>query len=114
MTIGQRRKLGLTFRNVLRTTRALRNDGKLEGLAREEIAVVVLTSIVEQRPQAYADPMLDWDALLAFIERLLPLILKIIEMFSTQTLDAMCVELPQDGGYVTVHGSIDETPAVSA
>ena len=78
----QRRKLGITIKNITRVTKELRAAGELEGLGEGEIAALVLDKIVEDNPKAFTDPGFDWDSILVFIERILPLILKIIEMFS--------------------------------
>lgn len=78
----KRRKLGVTIRNLLRVTKELRAAGELEGLDESEIAARVLEEIIQDNPAVFADPGFDFDAILEFIEKLLPLILRIIDMFS--------------------------------
>jgi hypothetical protein len=82
----QRRALGLTFRNVRKTLSALNADGDLEGVAASELPVMVLDRLVDDNPRAYATAELDWDAILNFLERLIPLILRLIELFGAAEL----------------------------
>lgn len=77
----QRRAMGITFRNLRLKLKEMKAAGELEGLTRPEISVMVLDRLVTDNPKAFADPSLDWDGLLAFIERLIPLILKLISLF---------------------------------
>jgi len=71
----------VTFGKALRAAKALKKEGKLDGLTKQEQAAAVLEYLVDDDPQAFADPSLDWDAILAFIEKILPLILKILALF---------------------------------
>ena len=82
LTIKQRRELGLTLNNLIRVTKQLKRDKKLEGLTHDQIAVVVAEQLVVENPKAAADATIDWDAIIAFIERLIPLIMKIIALFT--------------------------------
>jgi len=82
LTFRQRRAMGLTFRNIRTVTKRLLETGDLEGLSQTEIAAEVMLVITEENAKAFTDPSIDWDSILSFIERLLPLILKLIEMFS--------------------------------
>ena len=82
LTLRQRRAMGLTVRNMARAARELAADGSIDkDTPREDVAELVLEKIVTENPKAFADPGVDWDAILAFIEKLLPLILAIISMF---------------------------------
>jgi hypothetical protein len=49
----------------------------------ESLAPVVLEQILRKDlPQAMADyPTIDWDAILAFIEKIIPIILKLLALF---------------------------------
>jgi len=77
----QRRDLGLTFRNLRQVVRDLHAEGRLEGLSRSDLALVTLDTLMEANPKAYANDQLDFDAILNFLERILPIILKLIELF---------------------------------
>ena len=81
LTFRERRELGLTFRNILRVTKQLQENGELEDLTQAEIAAEVMAVIAEENPKSFAEASLDWDGILNFIERLLPIILKLIELF---------------------------------
>jgi hypothetical protein len=80
--IRKRRELGLTVKNIREVTKRLKDSGELDGLDNAAIAAAVLDEIVQANPQLAQDPGVDWDSILAFIERLLPLILKLIDLFS--------------------------------
>ena len=82
LTFRQRRAMGLTVRNIARATRELASAGELnKDTPKDEAAELVLERLVMDNPKAFADPTLDWDAVLAFIERLIPLIMTIIALF---------------------------------
>lgn len=74
------RQLGLTIREITSIARELKSAGLLTG-DRETDAEMILSKAIERNPKAFADPALDWDAILAFIERILPLILTILSLF---------------------------------
>lgn len=64
--------------------RDLHREGKLEGLNDRQIAELVLARVMGCQTLAEArdlQPGIDWDELLAFIERLIPLIMMLIELF---------------------------------
>jgi len=81
LTIRQRREMGLTVANVRKVLVAKQKAGELDGKSTEELAVEVLNELVAANPKAFSDPAIDWDKLIAFIEKLIPLILKIIALF---------------------------------
>ena len=82
LTFKQRRQMGLTVRNIARATRVLASEGIItKDTPEDEAAELVLERLVMDNPQSFADPTLDWDAVLAFIERLIPLIMTIIALF---------------------------------
>jgi hypothetical protein len=64
---------------VLRHARELRNQ--LSEDDHEANAALVLASIVSEDQRLFARPGIDWDGLLEFLERLMPLILLLIQMF---------------------------------
>ncbi len=80
--IRQRREMGLTIRNVKGLLDEMKADGDLEGKTNAELAVEVLDNLLDGKPSAFKDPEIDWDQLLAFIERLVSLILKLIGLFT--------------------------------
>lgn len=74
------RRLGLTITGIAKIARELKAENALTGNI-EADAESILAKAIEQNPKAFADPSLDWDAILAFIERIMPLILMIIGLF---------------------------------
>ncbi len=78
----QRRAMGLTFRGVRTILKEMRDAGELEGKSNSQLAVEVLDKALDQKPEAFANPAIDWDAIMAFLEKLIPLILKIISLFT--------------------------------
>jgi hypothetical protein len=84
LTIRERRKLGLTFRNVLRVTRELQDEGVLDKHDKAGTAAQILERLTHEDPQAYQEVKgdFDWDAFLEFLEKLLPIILMFMEAFS--------------------------------
>ena len=81
MTWRQRRKAGATIRNLVKTAKELKAAGELEGLSDSEASAAILSKLLEGNEEVLADPQFDFDGLLDFIERLLPLILKLISIF---------------------------------
>jgi hypothetical protein len=81
LTFRQRRAMGLTFRSVRLELRAMQAAGDLEGKDTSTVSVEVVDRLMTKNPKAFADPSLDWDALLAFVERLVALLLKIFALF---------------------------------
>lgn len=84
LTLRQRRQLGLTFRNCLQAARKLKAEGTLD--ADPDIAAAQIAAVISGDPEyakAYAEVgAVNWDAILAFIERLIPLIMQLIQLFS--------------------------------
>lgn len=81
MTWRQRRAAGVTIRNLVKTAKALKDAGDLEGLSDSEMSAAILMKLVEGNDAVLNDPQFDWDGLLQFLERLLPLILQLIAIF---------------------------------
>ena len=65
------KKRPVRFIKVVRTARKLKKAGELDGLSNDEIALVIAMAIAE------GDPKIDWDKLLEFITKLLPIIIAI-------------------------------------
>ncbi len=83
LTIRQRRETGATFRNVRRVLAEMQASGEItEDMDVGTIALLVADHLLSDTPAAFQDPTFDWDAFLDFLERLIPLILKIIALFS--------------------------------
>lgn len=83
MTIRERRDAGVTIHNLRVKAKELYEDGQIDkDMSRAEISALIFSELQQDNPKAFADPTLDLDAILAFIEALLPIILALIGMFS--------------------------------
>ena len=79
---SQMQAMGITRRNVRRTGFRLLRQGKLRGLNRQEISAEILDEIASENQDQFKDVVgVDWDSVLEFIERMLPLILQLIALF---------------------------------
>lgn len=80
LTLREARSLGVTVAAVRQAVEDLRKSGDLDAsTSRPEMAALVADRLAEKNAQAFrAAAGLDWDALLAFIEKLLPLILRLL------------------------------------
>jgi len=82
----QRRKLGLNFGNVLRVTREMNAAGELDIEHPDAMAAQVLQRIMDENPEAFQKALADRDwasffeALLAFLEQILPLIFQLFAL----------------------------------
>jgi hypothetical protein len=87
LSIRERDKLGFTFRNIRKTTERLVESGEIDPktMSRAEIAATVFSEISSTIPPESLKEYeaVDWDAVLAFIEKVLPLILQIIAIFAS-------------------------------
>lgn len=82
MTMRERRQRGLTLRNMLRVSRQLKESGELtKGMSDDEMAEAILEAIVTEDPKAFGEPGIDFDAILEFIKKWLPIIMSIIALF---------------------------------
>lgn len=82
LTMRQRRDMGLTFGNIMRATRVVVASGAIDADdPAEVVAAAVAQQLVVENTKAFADPSLDWDAVLAFIEKLIPIIMTLIALF---------------------------------
>lgn len=82
----QRRRLGLTIPALAPVVKKLRDEGQLTGEPSVD-AVMVANFLVSQNQEEYkAAAGRDWqaffEALIAFLEKLLPLILQLIDLFT--------------------------------
>jgi len=91
--ILQRRKLGLTVQNITQVLRDLKAEGALgeyqytasDGTVEVDVsslAVAVIDRIRTENPEGWIDwENIDWDAIIAFVERIIELILKFLPLF---------------------------------
>ncbi len=82
LKLRERIRLGLTIPNMVRKAKELRAAGTLDTENPDIAAAQIAAAIAADNPKAYAEPGIDWEGILAFIERLLPLILQLISIFS--------------------------------
>jgi hypothetical protein len=83
LSLRDRRRLGLTIPKIARTLQDLQKDGEIEqGMSQSEMAAAVLDRLSAEDPKMYGESALDIDGILAFLERILPLILTLINLFS--------------------------------
>jgi len=77
------RRLGVTVLNVRRRTRQMAAAGEITAdMPADRIRDIIIDDLMGDEPHAFQQlGAPDWDAIIAFIEKLLPLILKIIAMF---------------------------------
>lgn len=78
-----RRRFGVNFFSVLRAAKKVTTNPEFEPTTQTEFAEAILSEIIgKDLPQAKVNmPEVDWDSLLAFIEKILPLILQILALF---------------------------------
>jgi len=78
-----RRRLGLTPIGVILATRRLAKDGVINSSTQQdELLEAIATEIMLQNAAAWAEaPEIDWDAIIAFLEKLIPIIAAIIALF---------------------------------
>ena len=81
LTWKQRRAMGITIRNVMGKMREMQRNGELEGKGHSTIAADVMQELIEENPKAFADPSLDFDVILEFIKRLIPIVLMLFTLF---------------------------------
>jgi hypothetical protein len=83
MGMVDRRRLGVTFISVLKAAKKVTANPDFLPTSRRDIAESILEEIIGKNlPQAReAEPGIDWDGLLAFIEKLLPIILQLLAIF---------------------------------
>jgi len=85
----QRRKLGLTTGNVVKVLQQMKSEGELEQFRTvagdgtvtvdtSSLAVAVANRLATEAPEAWQD--IDWDAIIAFLEKLLELLIKFLPL----------------------------------
>jgi hypothetical protein len=76
LSFRERRRLGITRGNVIRTALRMNRAGELDASDPDLIMNQVVAEIVSENPEAYKDVgAVDWDAIFAFLEKLLPLLI---------------------------------------
>ena len=77
------RRMGLTVLNVRRRARQLAIAGEITAdMTQEQIRDIVIDDLMGDEPGAFRNlSAVDWDAIIAFITKLLPLILQILAIF---------------------------------
>ena len=86
LSLRQRKEMGATFFNLMRITAKLQASGEITAeMTNAEASACVLNELLKDNPAAFQDPEIDWDALLAFIEKLMTMIMTWIQMFSQGT-----------------------------
>jgi hypothetical protein len=82
----QRRRLGVTFVNVARIVREMDAAGELDRDQPDGIALQVLARLQAENPEEFAKVMADrdwasfFDALLAFLEKMIPIFMQFFSM----------------------------------
>lgn len=84
LSLRDARRMGLTVRNITEAVRQLQADGRITSDTTDaEVAALVADKLYGENAAAWGNPAaVNWEAILAFIESLLPIILKIISLFS--------------------------------
>jgi len=82
LTWRQRRALGLTPRGIASIVRDMNKEGEIEGKDNAVLSAEIASRLVKSNPNGYAEANLDWNNVIQFIEAILPLILKLIALFS--------------------------------
>jgi hypothetical protein len=102
MSFRERRKLGFTFVNVRRVVKEMDAAGELDRDDPDGIAAQVMARLIAEKPAEFQKVAAerDWaeffDALLAFIEKILPIIMQFFSFVDAGWLDVspMCYQTP--------------------
>lgn len=76
LSLRERRAMGLTISGIAQAARELKASGE------PVTADAIREKLASKNPSAYAPQAMNWENILAFIERLLPLILKLMDLFA--------------------------------
>lgn len=82
LTIKQRRAMNITIPNIMRKMVAMHKDGSLAGKDTGLVAIDILDQLVTDNPKAFADPALDWDAVMEWVEYIVKILLAIMMFLS--------------------------------
>jgi hypothetical protein len=80
LSMRERRDMGLTIPAMVKAAKKLKKAGALSSDP-DIAASQILNELIAANPKAFAKPGIDWEGILAFIEKLLPIILKFISIF---------------------------------
>lgn len=77
--VRDRRRLGVNFFSVIRAAKKVTSNPAFEPSSQQDLVDAIFTELIgKDLPQARAsEPGIDWDAVIAFIMKILPLILMI-------------------------------------
>lgn len=83
MSRREMRRMGLTVLNVRRRARQMAIAGEITSdMSGEQIRDIVIDDLMGEEPSAWRNVGApDWDAIIAFITKLLPLILQLLAIF---------------------------------
>ena len=75
LTFKQRWALGITFRNIRKEFVEMADAGELEGKTQAVVAREIMERLVHNNPKAFADPSIDFDEVMVWIEWFLSILL---------------------------------------
>ena len=78
LTFKQRRALGITFRNIRKEFSEMSEAGELEGKTQSVVAREIMERLVRSNPTAFADPTINFDAVMAWVEWFLSILLYLL------------------------------------
>jgi len=102
LTRKQRREMGLTFRNVRTVLAGLQESGEItEDMTTSEVSLIIASYLLDANPHAFQDLEgdRDWDSFLAFLERLIELLMKFMVLFSSIDLPETELQVCQFDAY---------------
>jgi len=83
LSLRERRALGLTIPQMAGALKDLHKNGELEpDMDKSLVAAMVFERLSAENMSAYSAPELDFDSILAFIEKFLPILMMILGLFS--------------------------------
>jgi len=85
MSLRERRELGLTVGNVRRIVRDLHKAGEIDSQTDPAtVSLMVTDRLMTENATTYSQlsPQFDWDSFLAFVEKIVELVMRIISLFS--------------------------------
>ena len=83
MTRREMRRMGLTVLNIRRRARKMAVAGEITSdMPHDQIRDIIIDDLMGEEPGAWREVSApDWDAIIAFITKLIPLILQILAIF---------------------------------
>lgn len=77
----QRRRMGLTLLGLAPIVKQIKQEGLVDMDDHAAVAAEVMQRKLASGDRVWAEAGIDWDAVLEFIEKLIPLILQLISLF---------------------------------